>query len=50
MAMLEWILTSADRSPLYNTSEPGSLRRMIRAATSALDAHPSRSHEFDLGV
>ncbi len=50
MALLERILTDADRSPLYNRSEPGSLQRMIRVATFALDAHPSRSHEFGLGV
>jgi hypothetical protein len=50
MAMLEWILTNADRSPLYNRAEPGALRRGIRVATAALDGQPSQSHEFMLAV
>jgi hypothetical protein len=50
MAMLEWILTNADRSPLYNRTEPGALRRVIGVATAALDAQPSQSHEFRLAV
>lgn len=50
MALLTLILTNADRSPLYNAREPGTLRRMIRSATAALDAHPARSHEFALAV
>jgi hypothetical protein len=48
LAMLERILTNADRSPLYNRAEPGALRRVIRGATAALDARPSQSHEFVL--
>ena len=50
MAMLERILANAERSPLYNRGEPGALRRAIRGATAALDARPSRSHEFALAV
>lgn len=50
LAMLERILTNADRSPLYNRAEPGALRRAICAATAALDARPSQSHEFVLAV
>jgi len=50
MAMLELILTNADGSPLYNRSEPGALRHMIRNATAALDRFPSRLHEFPLAV
>jgi hypothetical protein len=48
MAMLERILTNADGSPLYNRSEPGALRQMIRDATAALDRQPAGSHEFAL--
>jgi hypothetical protein len=50
MALLERIVTNEDRSPLYNPSEPGALRRMIRGATAALEAHPGLSHEFELAV
>jgi hypothetical protein len=50
MAMLERIITNAERSPLYNRAEPGALRRVIRGATAALDARPSQSHEFVLAV
>jgi hypothetical protein len=50
MAMLELILTNADRSPLYNASAPGALRRMIRVATDALDGRTEHSHEFPLAV
>jgi len=50
MAMLERIMTNADGSPLYNRSEPGALRRMIRDATAALDLQPGGSHEFALDV
>ena len=46
MAMVERILTNADRSPLYNPSEPGALRQTIRVATVALDTHSAGSHEF----
>ena len=50
MALLERILTNADQSPLYNSSRPSTLRRVIRVATAALDPHPAQSHEFDLRV
>jgi hypothetical protein len=50
MAMLDRILTNAERSPLYNRAEPGALRRVICGATAALDARPSQSHEFVLAV
>jgi len=50
MAMIELILTNADGSPLYNRSEPGALRRMVRDAIAALDGFPSRSHEFPLAI
>ena len=50
MAMLERIVTNADGSPLYNASERGTLRRMIRSATAALDAQPAQSHQFALAA
>ena len=50
VALLEQILTNADRSPLYNRSEPGSLRRLIRVAIAALDAEPRESHVFEFDV
>ena len=51
MAFHTRILTNADgNSPLYNASEPGTLRRMIRSAAAVLDAQPARSHEFVLAV
>ena len=46
MAMIERLLTNADgHSPLYNASEPGTLRRTILVAIAALDRQPSRSEE-----
>jgi hypothetical protein len=51
VALLTRILTNADgSSPLYNASEPGTLRRMIRSATAAINAQPARSHEFALAA
>ena len=51
MALLERIITNADgSSPLYNSSQPGTLRRMISGATAALDTEPAHSHEFALAV
>jgi len=50
VAMLERILANVDRSPLYNRSERGALRQMIRDATAALDRWPSRLHEFPLAA
>lgn len=37
MAIAEEIITNANRSPLYNPSEPGTLRRQIKVATEALE-------------
>ncbi len=37
MAIADEIITNANRSPLYNRSEPGTLRRQIRVATQALE-------------
>ena len=37
MAMAEEIITNANCSPLYNPSEPSTLRRQIRVATEALE-------------
>jgi hypothetical protein len=50
MAILERILTNADRSPLYNSCGPGALRRMVCAAAAAMDAPSGSSHEFELAV
>lgn len=51
MALLERIITNADgSSPLYNSRQPGTLRRTISAATAALDARSAHSHEFALAV
>ena len=50
MAIGERILTDAERSPLYNSSEPGTLRRVIAVATAALDPAPARSHEFPIAA
>jgi hypothetical protein len=38
--MAEQMLTNAERSPLYNSAEPDALRRLLLAATEALDATP----------
>jgi len=50
MAMVERILTNADRSPLYNSSERGALRQTILVATVALDSRPAGSHAFTLAA
>jgi hypothetical protein len=50
MAMLERILNNADRSPLYNATGSGALRRMIRVATHALDERTRQSHQFSLAA
>jgi hypothetical protein len=50
MAILERILTNADRSPLYNSCGPGALRGMVCAAAAAMDAPSGSSHEFELAV
>jgi hypothetical protein len=50
MAMIERLLTNADdESPLYSRGVPGTLQRMIHAATAALDPARSQTHEFPLG-
>jgi hypothetical protein len=40
MAMLERLITDGGSSPLYNRAEPGTLRRQLLVATSALDTAP----------
>jgi hypothetical protein len=42
MAMLERLLSDGGSSPLYNATEPGTLRRRIRVATEALDPELTR--------
>ena len=37
MAMVEQLLTDSDSSPLYNSAEPGTLRRRVLAVIGALD-------------
>jgi hypothetical protein len=41
MAIAEQIITNAECSPLYNPSEPNTLRRQILVATAALEPQPS---------
>ena len=50
MAIAERILTNADRSPLYNPSEPGSLRRVVKLATEAMEPRESQSHESPIAA
>jgi len=40
MAIAERMLTNAERSPLYNSAEPGALQRLVLVATEALDPAP----------
>jgi hypothetical protein len=40
MAIAERMLTNAERSPLYNSAEPGALRRLVLARTEARDPTP----------
>jgi hypothetical protein len=49
MAIGVRILTDA-YGPLYNASEPGTLRRAIDVATAALEPAPSLSHEFPIAA
>ena len=49
-AIAERLLTNADRSPLYNSSEPGTLRREIGVATEALDPAPAQSRAFPIAA
>ena len=37
MALVERLMTDGVSSPLYNTAEPGTLRRQVMVATEALD-------------
>jgi len=37
MALVEQLITDGVSSPLYNTAEPGTLRRQVMVATGALD-------------
>jgi hypothetical protein len=51
MALLERIITNVDgSSPLYTSSEPGTLRRTMISATAALDTRSADSHEFALAM
>jgi hypothetical protein len=50
MAITERIITNADQSPLYNPSEPGTLRRLIGVAMAAIEPGPARSHEFPIAA
>lgn len=50
VAMAERILANAERSPLYNDSEPGTLRRLIGIATLAMDTEAGESHEFPIAA
>jgi hypothetical protein len=49
MAIAARILTDAD-GPLYNASEPGTLRRAIGVATVASEPARSQSHEFPIAA
>jgi hypothetical protein len=48
MAIAERIIASADRSPLYNSAEPGALRRQVLVATEALDTAPRADLELPM--
>ena len=50
MAIAERILTNADQSPLYNPGEPGAIRRVIGAATAAMDPAPRNHTSSDHGI
>ena len=50
MAIAERLLTNAERSPLYNPAEPGTLRQLVLAATAAMGPGPAQSHEFAITV
>ncbi|MFZ0216012.1 MAG: hypothetical protein WAM30_08740 [Candidatus Dormiibacterota bacterium] len=40
IAIGERMLSNAVESPLYNSAEPGALRRVVLVATEALDSFP----------
>jgi hypothetical protein len=50
MAIAEQILTNADRSPLYNPSDAGALRRQLLVATEALDTAPRSDVELPIAI
>jgi hypothetical protein len=50
MAISELTLTNAGRSPLYNSAEPGALRRVVLVATEALDSVPSAEGELAIAA
>lgn len=50
MALAERILTNAAGSPLYNASEPGTLRDEMRGAAAALEAGAPRSHQLPIAA
>ena len=50
VAIVELILTDADRSPLYVAGRPGSLSRAIVLATAALEPAGANGHEFSIGI
>ena len=50
MAIAERVLTNVDRSPLYNRSELGSLRRVVKLATKAIEPRESQSHESPIAA
>jgi hypothetical protein len=50
MAIAERMLTDAEGSPLYNSAEPGTLRRAVLAATEALDSAPRAEGELAIAA
>ena len=50
VAIAERMLSNEDRSPLYNESAPGELRRLISSATDAMKRDDATSHEFPLAA
>lgn len=50
MAIVERLLGNADKSPLYNTAEPGALRRQVLVATQSLDTTPGADGEFAIAA
>lgn len=49
VAMVELLITDGVASPLYGKATPGTLRRQVLAATTALELQPER-HEFPLAA
>jgi hypothetical protein len=50
VAIAERMLMNADRSPLYNECGPGDLRRLVGAATAAMQRGSAGSHEFPIAT